>query len=67
MKIIVYKAHADNYRWRLVDDEDNFVEHSELIATLEDCLGQAYKRANEEENTLEVENRVGVPSQVGDE
>jgi hypothetical protein len=60
MKLIVYKAHADHYRWRLVDSEGAFLEQSELIESFEDCLAQTYKKAYEagDGEPLEVENRV---------
>ena len=59
MKLIVYKAHADQYRWRLVDDKDTFIEQSDLIPVYEDALAAAYKKAHEGKTVLEVENRVG--------
>lgn len=59
MKIIVYKGHADQFRWRLVGDKDEFVEQSDLFPTFEEALAAAYGKAHEGKKVLEVENRVG--------
>lgn len=53
-KVIIYQGYEEKFRWRLVDDEGKFVDHSELLETEEEALVRAKLKFPD----LEVENRV---------
>jgi hypothetical protein len=53
-KVIVYQGYEEKFRWRLIDEDGKFIEHSDLLDTEEEAMVRAKLKFPD----LEIENRV---------